>query len=58
MNAQTRIVAADVNLSEIMRRERIRNISFDPLLDRFTVTLLDYSTGGGGSVGEALADAR
>jgi hypothetical protein len=61
MNAVTRITAdsaADVNLSAIMRAERITDISYDHLLDRFTVTLLDYSIGGGGSVGAALAQAK
>lgn len=62
MNAPTgKIEAApfaDFDLSALMRAEGIRNIWRDPLLDRFSVTLLDYSSGQGGSVGEALADAQ
>lgn len=56
MNALT--ATADVDLSAIMREERIVDIAYDRLLDRFTVTLLDYSVGGGASVGEALAQAK
>lgn len=59
MTIHTRITAtADVDLSEIMRAERIASVNYDRLLDRFTVTLLDYSCGGGASVGEALAQAK
>lgn len=60
MTEQRRILprSSDINLSDIMRREGIRNIWRDPLLDRFSVTLLDYSSGQGGSVGEALEQAK
>lgn len=51
-------IAQDVDLTAIMRREGIRNIHWDALLDRFSVTTLDYGMGMGGSVGEALSDAR
>lgn len=51
-------MAQDVDLTAIMRREGIRNIWREPMTDRFSVTLLDYSSGQGGSVGEALADAK
>jgi hypothetical protein len=47
-------IARDFDLSALMREYGIRNIWRDPLLDRFSVTLLDYSSGQGGSVGEAL----
>ena len=50
-------IARDFDLSALMRSYGIRNIWRDPLLDRFCVTLLDYSDGQGGSVGEALEDA-
>lgn len=58
MGKHQRIETVSVPLSDIMRRERIRNISWDPLLDRFIVTTTDYGMGQGGSVGEALADAQ
>ncbi len=52
------IAAEPANLSAYMREERIRDVHFDPLLDRFCVTLIDYSIGLGGSVGAALVDAK
>ncbi len=63
MNAQTetlRTVAAiaNIDISAIMRAERIRNIGFDWMADSFTVMLLDCTTGYGSTVGEALADAK
>jgi hypothetical protein len=59
MNAPTRkITAASLDLSAIMRDERIIDIHRDRLLDRFSVTLADFTMGIGGSVGEALADAQ
>lgn len=58
MNAQSTIEAAPLDLSAIMRAERIIDIHRDPLLDRFSVTLTDYSLGLGGTVGGALADAK
>ena len=54
MNAPTRIIP----LSEIMRDERIIDIHRDRLLDRFSVTLADFTMGIGNSVGEALEDAK
>jgi hypothetical protein len=57
-HSATIAIARDIDLSAIIRAERISNIHYDRLLDRFTVTLLDYSCGGGGTVGDALADAR
>lgn len=60
MNAQTRFTASDgaLNLTQIMREERIVGIHWDPALDRFTVHLRDYSCGGGATVGDALAQAK
>jgi hypothetical protein len=61
MNAITIITpgdTADIHLSDIMRSEKIVGIHWDPLLDRFTVHLRDYSCGGGASVGEALDKAK
>ena len=59
MNAHTTLTAAaDVDLSAIMRAERITSVNYDRMLDRFTVHLHDYSVGGGASVGEALAQAK
>jgi hypothetical protein len=58
MNAQSTITSCDIDLTAVFRRERIRNVGYDPLLDRFTVLLVDYSCGGGGTVGDALADAK
>lgn len=58
MNAQRKIETVSIPLSDIMRREGIRNISWDPLLDRFIVTTTDYGMGQGGSVGEAMDDLR
>lgn len=58
MNAQTKVEAAVIDLSAIMRAERIIDIHRDRLLDRFSVTLSDYTMGIGASVGEALADAQ
>lgn len=59
MNAPARkIEAAPPDVSNAMRENRIRCIHWDPLLDRFSVILLDYRMGLGGSAGEALADAE
>jgi hypothetical protein len=59
MNAVTRITpTVDINLSAIMRAERITGIDYDPETDRFTVWLRDYSVGGGATVGDALAQAK
>lgn len=55
MNAITRITA-DVNLTEIMRRERIAKIEAYP--GRFSVILYDGRLGIGKTVGEALAKAK
>lgn len=60
MTAQAKIEAPiiPIPISDIMRTERIRGIHWDPALDRFTVDLIDYSTGGGATVGDALAQAK
>jgi hypothetical protein len=61
MNAITHIelgTAQDIDLTTIMRANNIVGIHWDPLLDRFTVDLRDYSCGGGASVGEALNKAK
>jgi hypothetical protein len=61
MNAITHIelgTAQDIDLTTIMRANNIVGIHWDPLLDRFTVHLRDYSCGGGESVGEALDQAH
>jgi hypothetical protein len=58
MNAHTTIAAANVDLSQIMRAERITGVHYDRALDRFTVHLHDYSVGGGATVGEALVKAK
>lgn len=59
MNAHTTMTpAAAVDLTTIMRAERIVGIHWDPALDRFTVHLRDYSAGGGATVGDALTQAK
>lgn len=59
MNAQTTITpAVAINLSDIMREERIVGIHWDPDLDRFSVHLRDHSCGGGATVGDALVKAK
>ena len=47
-----------IHLSDIMRDENIIDIHRDRLLDRFSVTLADFTMGIGNSVGEALEDAK
>jgi hypothetical protein len=51
-------IARDIDLSAIIRAERITGIHYDRHLDRFTVHLHDYSCGGGATVGEALVKAQ
>jgi hypothetical protein len=59
LNAHTSITpAADIDLTAIMRAEGIRDIRRDPLTDWYGVTISDWITGYGGTVGEALADAK
>lgn len=63
MNAQTfgqratRRIPQDVDLTALMCLYGVRSIWRDTLLDRYHVTLTDYSSGQGGSVGEALEQA-
>lgn len=57
MNAPAKFETIPIDLTAIMREYGIRNIWREPMLDRFSVTLLDYSSGQGASVGEALAYA-
>ena len=58
MNAQSRIVADLIDVSAIMREAGIIDIHRDKHLDRFSVTLSDYTMGLGPTVGEALVDAQ
>lgn len=59
MNAHTTLTPeVAIDLSAIMRAEKIGTVHYNWHLDRFSVTLLDYSCGGGASVGEALAKAK
>jgi hypothetical protein len=55
VNAQTKIVA-DVNLTEIMRREGIAKV--EDYLTHFSVVLKDGRFGVARTVGQALAKAK
>ena len=57
VTAISNIRAADVNLSAIMEREGIYQVR-RYLEGRFTVQLHDGRSGIGGSVGEALSNAK